>query len=256
MAAPAHLVLDHIDRRFALDGTTLHVLADIDLAIPQGAFVSLLGPSGCGKSTLLRILSGLDRPDGGQILLDGRPITEPGLDRGIVFQEARLLPWLTVERNVALGLINAPLPEAEKKALVADHIALVRLNGFENALPRQLSGGMAQRVAIARALVARPRVLLLDEPFGALDPLTRQHLQDQLMDIWQQANITALFVTHDIEEATYLSDRIVVMHPRPGRIAAVLDIDIPRPRDRGDPRLQPVRHRAIELLTQAETRGA
>lgn len=256
MAAPAHLVLDHLDRRFVLDGTTLHVLADIDLAIPQGSFVSLLGPSGCGKSTLLRILSGLDRPDSGQTLLDGRPISGPGLDRGIVFQEARLLPWLTVERNIALGLINAPLSEAEKKALVADHIALVRLNGFENALPRQLSGGMAQRVAIARALVARPRVLLLDEPFGALDPLTRRHLQDQLLDIWRQANITALFVTHDVDEATYLSDRIVVMHPRPGRIAAVLDIDTPRPRDREDPRLQPVRRRAIDLLTGAAPQGA
>lgn len=245
----AALVIDHVDKTYQVDGAPLRILSDITLEIPRGAFVSIVGASGCGKSTLLRLLIGLESDYAGTITLDGRRLAGPSLDRGIVFQEPRLLPWLTVEENIAFGLLNNPLPPASKRELVREHIALVRLEGFEKALPRQLSGGMAQRVAIARALVNRPRVLLLDEPFGALDALTRAHLQDQLIDIWGREEITAIFVTHDVEEAVYLGDRVVVMEPRPGRIQTVVQIDLPRPRRRADPRFGALRERVLGELT-------
>jgi len=245
-----------IAKDYAVDGNVLHVLTGINLSIEEGEFVSLVGASGCGKSTLLRLLVGLEKDFRGDIRLDGKCIAGPGLERGIVFQEARLLPWLNVEQNIATALLNAPIGEAEKRERIAHHIALVRLNGFEKALPRQLSGGMAQRVAIARALVNRPRVLLLDEPFGALDALTRSHLQDQLLEIWATEKITAIFVTHDVEEAVYLSDRVVVMAPRPGRIRRVIDIDLPRPRDRGDPDYARLRAHVLNELTSASEPAA
>jgi ABC-type nitrate/sulfonate/bicarbonate transport system ATPase subunit len=210
----------------------LPVLDKLSLTIQPGEFVSIVGASGCGKSTLLRLLIGLEADYQGDIRLDGQRITGTSLNRGIVFQEHRLFPWLTVAQNVGLGLINASVSDAEKQRTVREHIHLVGLQGFEGSYPHQLSGGMSQRVAIARALVNRPEVLLLDEPFGALDTVTRTHLQQELQRIWQAEGITAVLVTHDVEEALYLGDRVVVMQPRPGRIRRVLDVDLPRPRDR------------------------
>ena len=211
------------------------MLQEIDLHIPSGQFVSIVGASGCGKSTLLRLILGLDADYEGQILLDGAPITGTGHERGIVFQDHRLFPWLTVAQNIAVGLRNAPFTEAQKRVLVAEHVALVGLEGFERSFPHQISGGMAQRVAIARGLVNRPRVLLLDEPFGALDALTRSRLQGELQRIWQKERITMLLVTHDVEEAVFLGDQVVVMQPYPGRIRRIVPVDLPHPRNRSDP---------------------
>jgi len=231
------LSLQHISKQFnAPPGNVaaLQVLDDIDLDIAPGAFISIVGASGCGKSTLLRLILGLDGDYQGRILLDGAAISGTGLERGIVFQDHRLFPWLTVEQNVAVGLKNAPLSAQQKHDSVREHIALVGLERFAQAYPRQLSGGMAQRVAIARGLVNRPRVLLLDEPFGALDALTRNRLQNELQRIWAQERITMVLVTHDVDEAVFLGDRVVVMQPHPGRIRRVLDVDLPRPRQRSD----------------------
>lgn len=249
----ASLVISHVSKSYAVDGAPLEVLRDIDLDIRSGEFVSLVGASGCGKSTLLRLISGLEDDYSGEIRLGGQRLSGPGLERGVVFQDPRLLPWLTVEKNIELSLLNAGISPEEKRERVATHIALVRLNGFEKALPRQLSGGMAQRVAIARALVNRPRVLLLDEPFGALDALTRSHLQEQLLNIWEQEKITAVFVTHDVEEAVFLSDRVVVLEPRPGRIRSVVDIDLPRPRERTAARSGELRAHILAQLTQPDS---
>ncbi|SDJ54819.1 ABC transporter ATP-binding protein [Variovorax sp. OV700] len=216
-------------------GGELQVLEGIDLHVPAGRFVSIVGASGCGKSTLLRLILGLDAQYEGKILLDGEPISGTGRERGIVFQDHRLFPWLTVEQNIAVGLRNAPFSAKEKRERVAEHVALVGLEGFEKSWPHQISGGMAQRVAIARGLVNRPRVLLLDEPFGALDALTRSRLQNELQRIWQKERITMLLVTHDVEEAVFLGDRVVVMQPSPGRIRRTVEVDLPHPRNRSDP---------------------
>lgn len=218
----------------ARDGV-LQVLDNIDLKVPAGQFVSIVGASGCGKSTLLRLILGLDNEFEGRILLGGTPISGTGRERGIVFQDHRLFPWLNVEQNIGVGLRNAPLTPRQKRELVAEHVALVGLEGFEESYPHQISGGMAQRVAIARGLVNRPRVLLLDEPFGALDALTRSRLQGELQDIWQRERITMLLVTHDVEEAVFLGDEVVVMQPHPGRIRRTLRVDLPRPRNRSAP---------------------
>jgi NitT/TauT family transport system ATP-binding protein/sulfonate transport system ATP-binding protein len=232
MAHAGTIEINHLNKHYDVKGQALQVLDDITLTIQPGEFVSIVGSSGCGKSTLLRLVIGLEDRYDGQLLLDGQRIVGTSLDRGIVFQEHRLFPWLTVEDNVRLGLLNAPGSDAEKDRSVKEHIALVGLVGFEKAYPHQLSGGMSQRVAIARALVNRPEVLLLDEPFGALDALTRTHLQQELQRIWQAEGITAILVTHDVEEAVYLSDRVVVMQPRPGRIKRIVDVPLVRPRDR------------------------
>lgn len=245
------LTLDNVGKSYVVDGRPLPVLDGISFSVERGEFVSLVGESGSGKSTLLRQLAGLERADRGRILLAGQPLRGPGLERGLVFQEPRLMPWLTVEQNVAFGLRNSGLPEAERKDRVARHIALVRLEGFERALPRQLSGGMAQRAAIARALVNEPDILLMDEPFGALDALTRAHLQDQLLEIWERRKMTAIFVTHDVEEAVYLADRIVVLAPRPGRVHKITPVPLSRPRNRTSPEFGAVRDEVVEDLKAA-----
>ena len=224
--------IKNLHKQYDVKGKALKVLDNISLSIKPGEFISIVGSSGCGKSTLLRLLIGLESGYEGEILLDGHRIQGTSLDRGIVFQEHRLFPWLTVEQNVSLGLLNAPGTQAAKDKSVQEHISLVGLKGFEKAYPYQLSGGMSQRVAIARALVNRPEVLLLDEPFGALDALTRTRLQQELQRIWQAEGITAILVTHDVEEAVYLGDRVVVMQPRPGRIKRIVDVPLARPRDR------------------------
>ena len=235
MAHAGTLEIKNLNKQYQVKGEPLPVLQDISLTIRPGEFVSVVGTSGCGKSTLLRLVIGLEADYKGEILLDGKRIVGTSLDRGIVFQEHRLFPWLDVRHNVAIGLLNAPGSEASKAKAVQEHIELVGLKGFETAYPHQLSGGMSQRVAIARALVNRPEVLLLDEPFGALDALTRGHLQTELERIWRAEGITAILVTHDVEEAVYLGDRVVVMQPRPGRIKRIVDVPLPRSRDRGAP---------------------
>ncbi|NTV01553.1 MAG: ABC transporter ATP-binding protein [Chlorobiaceae bacterium] len=208
----------------------VHVLENINLSIKPGEFVSIIGLSGCGKTTLLRHIVGLESEYEGDILLDGKRLNGPSLDRGIVFQDHRLFPWLTVEKNIALGIVGKS--EKEKKEIVDSHIELVGLKGFEKSYPYQLSGGMSQRAAIARALVNQPKILLLDEPLGALDALTRMYMHNELERIWEKEKITMIMVTHDVEEALYLSDKIVVMSAKPGRIQKVLNVSLPRPRDR------------------------
>jgi NitT/TauT family transport system ATP-binding protein len=205
-------------------------LEPTDLTIGNNDFVTILGPSGCGKSTLLRIVAGLDRPTGGRVTLDGREVTGPGADRGMVFQSYTLFPWLTVRENIAFGLRERGVPEVERNKVAEALIRQVGLSGFENHWPKQLSGGMQQRTAIARALANDPKILLLDEPFGALDNQTRALMQEMLLGIWERDQKTVLFVTHDIEEAIFLGSRVVVMSARPGRIKADIAIDLPHPR--------------------------
>jgi sulfonate transport system ATP-binding protein len=208
----------------------LVALQDVGLEVAPGEVLAVVGASGCGKSTLLRIVAGLERRHGGAVEVGGRPVTGPGTDRGVVFQEHRLLPWLTVEQNIAFAVPHLD-PEARRRT-VAEHVALVGLQGFERCYPSQLSGGMAQRVAIARALAPRPAVLLLDEPFGALDAFTRMQMQDEVLRIWEAERTTLVLVTHDIDEAVFLGDRVVVMSSRPGTVRRVIPVELPRPRDR------------------------
>ncbi|MGV3479961.1 MAG: ABC transporter ATP-binding protein [Sphingobium sp.] len=243
------LTLSGLAKTFAIDGRALPVLDGIDLSIRPGEFVSIVGASGCGKSTLLRLIVGLDTDYSGEIRLDGKRITGTSLDRGIVFQDHRLFPWMTLEENVGLALLNSEIPKEQRARIVAEHIALVNLTGFEKAYPHQLSGGMAQRAAIARALVTEPTLLLLDEPLGALDALTRVHVQTELQRIWMRQRSTVLMVTHDVEEALYLGDRVIVMAPNPGRIRRIVDVDLPHPRDRSSPVLHRLRDEILAELT-------
>ncbi len=200
------------------------------LKVARNDFVTILGPSGCGKSTLLRIVAGLDKPTTGAVIAGGREVTGPGVDRGMVFQSYTLFPWLTVRENIAFGLREKRLGEKEKWEIVDDFVEKVGLRGFEAHWPKQLSGGMQQRTAIARALANDPRVLLLDEPFGALDNQTRALMQELLLGIWEREQKTVLFVTHDIEEAVFMASRVVTMTARPGRIKSVTPVDLPHPR--------------------------
>lgn len=248
MPSVAHVKINNVGRRFQVNGNTITALDDVSLEIAAGEFVTIVGASGCGKSTLLRLGAGLDVQHDGTIEHDGVRVTGPSLDRGIVFQEPRLFPWLTVERNVALGLENARFSKAEKRELVAKQIALVGLTGFEKAYPHQLSGGMAQRAGIARGLVNRPDVLFLDEPFGALDAITKARLQGELQDIWAKEQITMVLVTHDVDEAVYLGDRVVIMSPRPGRIREIVAVDLPHPRERTSAQLANIRNHVLDIL--------
>jgi sulfonate transport system ATP-binding protein len=227
--------VDHVSRAFDINGRPLAVLHDISLDITAGEFVVIVGASGCGKSTLLRLIAGLDMPNAGAVFVGGSKVVGPGLDRGIVFQDHRLLPWLTAEENVAAALIARGVPKAERLDVARRYLALVGLTGFETAYPSQLSGGMAQRAAIGRALANDPDVLLLDEPLGALDALTRLKLQNEIVRLSAKNPKTIVLVTHDIEEAVFFADRIVVMDAKPGRIRRIIPVDLPRPRDRGSP---------------------
>jgi sulfonate transport system ATP-binding protein len=241
------LEISDLSKRFEDPGHTRHAaLAGIDLAIGRHEFVSLVGTSGCGKSTLLRIVSGLERPSGGQVRLRQRPVTGPTPDVAMVFQEPRLMPWLTVRDNVKLALIG--LSQREQDTRINEALEKVGLLDFAEALPRQLSGGMAQRTAIARALVRKPSVLLLDEPFSALDSFTRLKLQDHLSALWQASELTLIFVTHDAEEAVVLSDRVIVMRGQPGRVHCEIAVDLPRPRVRMAPDVQALKEEIIRAL--------
>ena len=230
-AAPAHIVVQGVSKRFPIPGGEVVALNDINLTIGKGEFVCLLGPSGCGKSTLLNAIAGFSTPTLGTIKVDGEPIVSPGPDRGMVFQEYALFPWMTVAQNVAFGLEIKGMKRADIKARVAELLEMLKLTDFRDRFPKDLSGGMRQRVAIARVLALDPPVLLMDEPFGALDSLTRRSLQDELLRIWAQMKKTIIFVTHSIEESIYLADRIVVMTYRPGTIKADIRVKLAHPRD-------------------------
>ncbi|NUP03131.1 MAG: ABC transporter ATP-binding protein [Nonomuraea sp.] len=219
-----------VSKTFPLKDTEFLALDRVDLDIADREFVTVVGPSGCGKSTLMSMAAGLTEPGQGDILLDGVPVTGPGPDRGVIFQQYALFPWLTVRKNVEFGLSLQPIPAEERHRRAQHAIDLVGLTDFADALPKTLSGGMKQRCAIARAYAVGPQVLLMDEPFGALDALTRVQLQDQLLDTWSRERRTVMFITHDVDEAVYLANRVVVMAARPGRVHRVIDVDLPYPR--------------------------
>lgn len=248
--APVKLRLNGVGQSFTTRGrsrggtTTVTALADVTLDIAEGEFLTLVGPSGCGKSTLLDLLGGLARPECGEILLDGSAVTGPGLDRGLVFQQYALLPWRTAQGNVEFGLEAKGLPPRQRADRAREYLSLVGLEGFEERYPHELSGGMKQRVAIARSLAFDPEVLLMDEPFAALDAQTRECLQEELLAVWERTGKTVLFITHGIDEAVYLGQRVAVMTSRPGRIKSVVDVDLDR-RAGGDVRSDPefARHR-------------
>ncbi len=225
------LSIQNVNKSFTVDGQKVDVLKDINLEVQEGEFIAIVGHSGCGKSTLLKIIAGLEKNDTGLVTADGKEVNGPGMDRGMIFQEHRLFPWMSIEKNVQLGLKG--LSKEEKTKLSNQYLELVKLSEFKKAYPSQLSGGMSQRAAIARSLVSQPEVLLLDEPFGALDALTKIELQEELLKIRERFHNTMLMVTHDIEEAVYLADRIVVMSARPGRIKDVIKVELGTYRDRG-----------------------
>jgi NitT/TauT family transport system ATP-binding protein len=246
-AAGASLEVEGVSHAFDIDGAVLPVLDDVSFSVRPGEFVALLGPSGCGKSTLLRLVAGLEPPRSGTLREDGDPITGPFPSRVVVFQDPTLFPWRTVWHNVALG------PQAQgtlnrQRHRIDAAIDRVGLSAFRNAYPHQLSGGMAQRVALARALVNDPRILILDEPLGKLDSLTRITMQAEIASLWQRSAFTTLLVTHDVEEAVFLANRVIVFSDRPARIKADIAVDRPYPRHRGDPKLAELRHDILGLL--------
>jgi NitT/TauT family transport system ATP-binding protein len=233
--------IGRVSKQYQLQEQTIHALSDATLAIAKGEFVCLIGASGCGKSTLLRIMAGFEQPTAGAALMWGKPIEGPDPSRGMVFQDYALFPWLSVRDNIGFGPASRGLARVEVKATVDKFIELVGLQKFANAWPHQLSGGMKQRVAIARVLANDAELVLMDEPFGALDAMTRERLQDELLDIWQRTKLTVVFVTHSIEEAIFLADRVVVMTPGPGRIESDNRLDLTRPRDVASPEFNAIR---------------
>ena len=253
-AADTHIAVRGVSKRFPIPGGEVIALKDIDLSIGKGEFVCLLGPSGCGKSTLLNAIAGFSNPTAGTITVEGRTIVAPGPDRGMVFQEYALFPWMTVAQNVAFGLEIKGMRRADIKTRVDELLVMLKLADFRDRFPKDLSGGMRQRVAIARVLALDPPVLLMDEPFGALDSLTRRSLQDELLRIWAQMKKTIIFVTHSIEESIYLADRIVVMTYRPGTIKADVHVEMPRPRDSSTQPFNDLKRELSVLVTAEQSR--
>jgi NitT/TauT family transport system ATP-binding protein len=243
---PPKVVFEGVSKHFTKRGESLHVLEDIQLEVADGEFVCLLGPSGCGKSTLLNIVGGFERPDAGRVTIDGIEVSAPDPRRVFVFQEYGIFPWASVWDNVALGLRD--LPKDEREDRVQRTIDMVGLSGFEAAYPMELSGGMKQRVEVARALAVSPDVIYMDEPFGALDSLTRLTMRSEIIRIWEQEKKTILFVTHDVDESIQLADRVVVLSARPGRIADIIEVDMKHPRDLGSPEYGRIKNRLYELL--------
>jgi len=233
-------------------GATTSALDSVSFLVGAGELISIVGPSGCGKSTLLRLIAGLDDPTSGELLVGNEPITGPNAERGLVFQDPNLFPWLSVRGNIQAGLVARGVLR-ERHPEVDEFIRLVGLDGFASAFPHHLSGGMAQRIALARALINHPKVLLLDEPLGALDAFTRMRMQDEVLRLWEARGTTMLLVTHDIDEAIYMSDRIMIMTPRPGRIEQILHVDLERPRDRSSVEFLRMRSSILELLHFAGT---
>jgi ABC-type nitrate/sulfonate/bicarbonate transport system ATPase subunit len=246
--AAAALHIRDVSKSFrAADGVITPVLDRLSLSVAAGELVALIGPNGCGKTTLLRILAGLDLPSAGELRLGSEPITGPSAERGLMFQDPNLFPWLTVRGNIQAGLVARGVLR-EQRHEVDDFLRLVGLESFADVYPHQLSGGMAQRAALARALINRPKVLLLDEPLGALDQFTRMRMQDEVLQLWQTRGATMVLVTHDIDEAIYMSDRIALMTARPGRIERVLDVALPRPRMRTSTPFLELRTTILEML--------
>jgi NitT/TauT family transport system ATP-binding protein len=249
-----HIVISGVGKVFQTAERDVVALKDINLTIPHGQFVCLLGPSGCGKSTLLNAVAGFALPSSGSIVADGRQVTAPGPERGMVFQEYALFPWMTVAENVAFGLQIKGMGKDEIEATVARLLSMLSLNDFRNRFPKDLSGGMRQRVAIARVLALDSPIMLMDEPFGALDALTRRNLQDELLRIWSALRKTIIFVTHSIEEALYLADRIVVMTYRPGTVKRDLLVDLPRLRDPAAPEFNALKRELGQLVMEEQQR--
>ena len=229
--SPVKVQIDHVVKKFNGRNGEMTALNGVDLNIHENEFVCVVGPSGCGKSTLLNIIGGLDKPTDGHVYVDGKEVDGPSPERGIVFQQYALFPWLTVEKNVMFGLLQQGVNRSEALETAHKYLKLVDLEEFAKAYPKELSGGMKQRVAIARAYAVNPKVLLMDEPFGALDAQTRTQLQTELLETWEKEQKTCFFITHDVEEAIILAQRVVIMHARPGRVKEIVDIDIPYPRD-------------------------
>jgi len=233
-AEPAKLLIENIQKTFFRETDDkivgIRVLGDISLSVFKGEFVSIIGPSGCGESTLLRIIDGLIKADGGRVVVDGVEVDGPGPDRAVVFQYFGLYPWRSVLRNVEFGLELKGVPKHERNRIALENIARVGLRGFENHFPHELSGGMRQRVGFARSLALDPEIILMDEPFSAVDEQTREILQEQLLDLWRATRKTIVFITHSIDEAVYMADRVVVMGARPGRIVEEIKVELPRPR--------------------------
>ena len=240
--------LDNADAR-------THALDAVSLSVSASELISFLGPSGCGKSTLLRLITGLDAPDSGELWVGDEAITGPSAERGLVFQDPNLFPWLTVRGNIESGLVARGVLR-EKRDEVDEFMRLVGLEDFANSFPHHLSGGMAQRVAVARALINHPKILLLDEPLGALDAFTRMRMQDEVLRLWQARRTTMLLVTHDIDEAIYMSERIVIMTPRPGRIERIIDVGLDRPRQRNSAAFLHLRSEILEMLHFAGSTAA
>jgi len=241
----ALLEVKGVFKLFQVNGNQMEALKNINLDIEENEFVCFIGPSGCGKTTLLRIIAGLEEPSSGEILIEGQPIKGPGPERGMVFQEYSLFPWRTVLDNVAFGLELKGISKDERHEKARQYLKMVELERFEERYPHELSGGMKQRVAIARALVNDPIAILMDEPFGALDAQTRNIMQSELLRIWEEEKKTVIFVTHSVDEAIYLADRIVIMSARPGKIKDVIRIDISRPRSRTSPQVNAIRDRIL-----------
>ena len=236
-----HLAVRGVTKRFTVGDEEIEALARVDVTIGEGEFVCLIGASGCGKSTLLRLIAGFDEPSTGDVTSGGKPITGPGSDRGMVFQDYALFPWMTVRQNIGFGPRQRQLPRKEIAEIANEFVRLVGLERFADRYPSQLSGGMKQRVAIARVLANDAEVVLMDEPFGALDAMTRERLQDELLEIWQRTKLTVVFVTHSVEEAIFLANRVVVMTPGPGRIESDNALDLARPRDVASPEFNAIR---------------
>jgi nitrate ABC transporter ATP-binding subunit len=244
-----HVAIRGVSKRFQVGDGEVEALARIDASIERGAFVCLIGASGCGKSTLLRVVAGFEEPTTGEVLVEGKPVTAPGSDRGMVFQDYALFPWMTVRQNIGFGPRQRQLPRKEVEDIADEFVKLVGLERAANRYPSQLSGGMKQRVAIARVLANNANILLMDEPFGALDALTREQLQRELLQIWARTRVTIVFVTHSVEEAALLADRVLVMSAGPGRIESDIRIDLPRPRDVSSPEFNAVRRELAQRLT-------
>ncbi|MBS1972346.1 MAG: ABC transporter ATP-binding protein [Bdellovibrionales bacterium] len=251
----ANVEVKNVSKTFRGQGKDVVALRDINLEIPAGQFVCLLGPSGCGKSTLLNGIAGFSSPTTGEIKVSGKPVTHPGPDRGMVFQEYALFPWMTVEDNISFGLRLKKTNESEIQKTVDRLLATLKLTEFRDRFPKDLSGGMRQRVAIARVLALDPPIMLMDEPFGALDALTRRSLQDEILKIWQENKKTVIFVTHSMEESIYLADRIVVMTYRPGTIKKDIMVDLPHPRDPADMSFNKLKGEISRLVMEEQERS-
>ena len=250
------LTVHGVTKRFAVGDDEIEALAPVDLAIPRSEFVCLIGASGCGKSTLLRIIAGFEEPTTGDVSIDGKAITGPGSDRGMVFQDYALFPWMTVRENISFGPRQRQLPREEIDKTTDEFVRMVGLERFVDRYPNQLSGGMKQRVAIVRALANQPRILLMDEPFGALDAQTRCRMQAHLLEIWRKIDITIVFITHDLDEAIFLADRILVLSAHPGEVRELIEVPVPRPRSAAQlisPAFLATKARLEELIHQSKS---